>query len=159
MSPTAIFSPLYPALQYAHDGGVPGCGEEVYPGWGIPGWVLGGLYRYSPIPVPGPIFNHILSLRPYPRPNEGHFKVIDEVSEIGSRISLRMTSFDLRIDPPGPLPDHPQTGPEMALRWSPDGPQELYTVNKALFSVLLTVAEVLGMPSKDWIRPPSRCQK
>ena len=41
-----------------------------------------GLYRYPPVPVPGPRFSHILEARPYPRPNEGKSEINDEVSEI-----------------------------------------------------------------------------
>ena len=76
---------------------------------GYLGGCRGGLYRYPASTVPGPIFSNILGLRPYPRPNEGLFLRIDEVSEIGSEKGPRMTSEltqnDLRYDPPRPPPD------------------------------------------------------
>ena len=69
--------------------GLRGVAREVPPGRrrGVPGVVRTGvgregLYRYPPYTLPGPIYRHILSLRPYPRPNEGLFEVSDEVSEI-----------------------------------------------------------------------------
>ena len=39
-------------------------------GDGLGGW--GGLYRYPPTAIPGPIFRLIPGIRPYPRPNEGN---------------------------------------------------------------------------------------
>ena len=48
----------------------------VQAGW-VPGWA---------IPVPsqpssrGPHIEHILEIKPYPRPNEGNSELIDEVS-------------------------------------------------------------------------------
>ena len=60
-------------------------------GMGPGGW-RGGLYRYPTQAILGPIFSHILALEAYPRPNEGNFSDIDEVSQIGSQIDLRMTS-------------------------------------------------------------------
>ena len=88
---------------------VPGVGRGV-PGVGA-GWVPGGvLYRVLPRHHPGPIFSHILSLRPYPRPYEGKSEVNDEVSQIGSRIGSRI---DLRLTSRSTLQTHPQTGPEM----------------------------------------------
>ena len=88
-----------------------------------------GAGRAIPVPtqpVPGSHIEHILSLRPYPRPNEGEFQVIHEVSEIGSRIDLRIdpesTQNDLRID----LPETSQTGPEMTLRSSYPGPSDTH---------------------------------
>ena len=58
-----------------------------------------------------------------------------------------------------PQNDLPQTGPEMALRWPSDGPQIPYTEYKGSFDVLLTIAEVLTLMSKDWIRPPTWSQE
>ena len=61
---------------------VAGAGREGVPGvwdWGGPGGVL---YRVLPSTPPGPIFSHILALRPYLRPYEGNSEVIYEVSEI-----------------------------------------------------------------------------
>ena len=40
----------------------------------------GGYTGTQAQPVPGPIFKVILKARPYPRPNEGLFMDIDEVS-------------------------------------------------------------------------------
>ena len=80
MSPTAIFSLAAPALQYAHDGGVPGwVGEGCTRGGGyrVAGRVL---YRYPPETIPGTHIELILRLRPYPWPNEGNSQVNDEVS-------------------------------------------------------------------------------
>ena len=71
-------------------------GDRAVGGGGVPGvgvWLggLGGvLYRYPARPIPGPVFNHILKVRPYPRPNEGLFRLFDEVSQIGSRIGPRI---------------------------------------------------------------------
>ena len=62
----------------------------VYPGWGIAGGCREGYTGYPPGTVPGPVFNTILRLRPYPRPNEGNLRLIDEVSEIRVQIDLRM---------------------------------------------------------------------
>ena len=77
LSPTAIFSPLY--MEYATVAAGSGV-ERVYPGWWDEGWPGGVLYRY-----PGPALQntHIqsyLRLGPYPRPNEGLLRYIDEVS-------------------------------------------------------------------------------
>ena len=57
-------------------------GEEVYPGWGVPGWVLEGYYPGTARTLLGPIFSHILALGPYPRPYEPLFSVFHEVSQI-----------------------------------------------------------------------------
>ena len=86
-------------------------------GVGVPGVrELGGyregLYRVPTRPVSGPIFSHILRLRAYLRPNEGNFMTFDEVSKIGSRIDLRLTSELTQIALRYLSPD-----------WSPDGPQ------------------------------------
>ena len=55
-------------------------GGRVYPGWWEDGWVPGGYYRVLPSTIPGPINQSYSGLKPYPRPNEGVFQVIDEVS-------------------------------------------------------------------------------
>ena len=75
--------------------------------------------------------------------------------EIWSRIDLRLTSDDPPDDPPGPSPD----GPQMTLQDPISRPQETYAQNKAIFDVLLTVAERKDGSSKDWIRPPTCCQE
>ena len=72
--------------------------------------------------------------------------------QIGSQIDLRMT-------PESTLPDHPQTGPEITLRSPISRPQISYSQNMALFNVLLTVAEIKEVRSKDWIRAPTCCQE
>ena len=57
-------------------------GTAVVVGEGVPGvgmgtgWVPGRAIPVPQIPVPGPIFSHILVIRPYPRPNEGNFMYI-----------------------------------------------------------------------------------
>ena len=62
----------------------------VYPGWWDRGGPGGVLYRVPTRTLLGPIFSHILSLRAYPRPNEGKSEINDEVSEIESRIDLNI---------------------------------------------------------------------
>ena len=70
-----------------------------------------------------------------------------------------MTRIDLELTPESTLPGTPQTGPQMPS----DDPQmphiQTLPENKALFDVLLTVAELKWLPSKDWIRPPTQCQE
>ena len=72
-----------------------------------------------------------------------------------TRIDPELTQIDPQIDLQIPLP-----------KWSPDDPQipypglsKPYAQNKAFLGVLLTVAEVLGVRSKDWIRPPTPFQE
>ena len=80
-SPVGVAVPVFSVEPWGR--GVPGVGY---------GWVGTGrvLYRYTTRDPPGPIFSHILSLRPYLRPNEAEFYVIYEVSQIGSRIGPRI---------------------------------------------------------------------
>ena len=79
------------------------------------------------------------------------------------RYGLRLTRYDPQIDPQID-PDMTsqltlQTGPEMASD-DPPGPHiQDHTQNKALFQLLLTIAELEHEPSKDWIRPPSQSQE
>ena len=87
--------------------GVPGVWDE--------GGVGGVLYRVPTQPSPGSHITVILASGPYLRPNEGELQVIDEVSEIGSRLTSEWTQNDPRIDPRTDPPD-----------WSPDGPRSLY---------------------------------
>ena len=77
MSPTASYLPLYRPC-----GSVPvgWPGGRVYPGWWDEGWSGRVLYRYPGPPSQIPIFNHILRLRPYPRPCKGNLRLNDEVS-------------------------------------------------------------------------------
>ena len=67
--------------------------------------------------------------------------------------------IDLRMDPQMDPPDWSQTGPQMTLQTLISLASDTYAQNKALFHVLLTIAEVKQLPSRDWIRPPSRCQE
>ena len=156
MSPTAIFTPgdctdVGPGVQPVS---WQGCTRGV-----AAGWVLGGLYRVLPSQLPGTHIEHNLASGPYPRPNEAYFQVSDEVSRIGSRIDLRLTSestlLTLRSDPPD---------------WSRDvlvnrgsdlrtGPSQTAVSNRPVLHVLLTVADVLRVSSKDWIRPPTCSQE
>ena len=76
-------------------------------------------------------------------------------SRMGPRIDLELTHIDLRYDLPDTLPDWSRDGPRYLPDWSRDGPRS----NKALFRVLLTVAERITDPSKDWIAAPTRCQE
>ena len=64
------------------------CGRGGVPGvWDLGGW-LGGLYRYPNIPSQDPyLVNSSLKA-----PTYGQMKAILEVSRIGSRIDLRLTS-------------------------------------------------------------------
>ena len=93
MSPTTT-------LCSADDPLTPGAADVVGEGCtrGAGRWVgREGCYTgYYPGTVPGPIFSHILAMRPYLRPNEGNSGHYDEVSQIWSRIDLRI---DLRMDP------------------------------------------------------------
>ena len=57
---------------------------------GVGGW-REGLYRYPPDTLPGTIFSTLLALEPYPRPNEGLFWLIHEVSQDGSRYGPELT--------------------------------------------------------------------
>ena len=62
----------------------------MYPGWGY-GWVGPGGAIPVPYPaVPGPIFSHILGIRPYPWPNEGNSEVFTDVSQIWPQIDLQI---------------------------------------------------------------------
>ena len=72
----------------------------MYPGYGDRVGTWEGYTGYYQDTLPGTIFSLFLRLRPYLRPNEAKYKVIDEVSQIGSRNGLRMTSELTRIDPP-----------------------------------------------------------
>ena len=65
-----------------------------------------------------------------------------------------------------PQNDPPDWSRDDPSDWSPDAlrsliPQtsETYGQNKGLFKVLLTIAELFDLPSKDWIRPPTRFEK
>ena len=87
MSPTAIFTraalPVNTCVvAVGAGGGVPGV-------WGY-GRVREGLYRYPTQTSSRTHISHILSLRPYLRPNEGEIRYIDEVSQIGSRMGPDM---------------------------------------------------------------------
>ena len=70
-----------------------------------------------------------------------------------------LTRIDPRIDPPDHLPDRSRDASDMTS----DDPQmalsHMAVSNKALLHVLLTIAEVIRVSSKDWIRPPSQCQE
>ena len=80
MSPTACLTAAWLLYRLL----TAGCRGEVYPGWcrgGVyPGWGWEGYTGYYPGPIPGTHIELILASEPYPRPNEGKFKVIDEVS-------------------------------------------------------------------------------
>ena len=126
--------------------GVPGVGAGWVPGRAIPG--------YYPPALQDPIFS-IFKAKGL---TYGQMKTNLEVSmrflRYGSRIDQNDLRIDPRIDPPRPS----QTGPQIPLRSLISRPQISYSPYKALFSVLLTVADIKRVPSKDWIRPPSRCQ-
>ena len=77
MSPTALFGPLYTEYTTV----AAGAWQEGCTRGGVgPGWVGEGYTGTQPGPVPRTHISHILRLGPYPRPNEGNIKVIDEVS-------------------------------------------------------------------------------
>ena len=82
MSPMTIFSLGHGAATRRLASAVAGRGVP-----GVVGTGVGreGLYRVLPTDPPGPIFSHILSIRPYLRPNEGIIWLNDEVSWDGSR--------------------------------------------------------------------------
>ena len=71
MSPTAILLPPYLARGMVYTGPWRVQGGGVYPGYGMAGWVPGGLYRYPGQTRPRTIFSIYLALGPYLRPNEG----------------------------------------------------------------------------------------
>ena len=113
LSPTALFDP-----RDEHVGQLtshwPG-GRCTRGSAGLGGW-WGGLYRY---PTQYPPWTHIelyLALRPYPWPNEGELRYIDEVSYKGSRKGPELTQNDLQNDPQMTSRMTLQTGPQMALR-------------------------------------------
>ena len=134
-----------------------GAGRVYWVGTGRVYWE--GLYRYPSPLVPGPIISHILDSRPYPRPYEGNIKEYDEVSQMGLEKGPDMTSestrMTLRIDPPRPSPDWSRDCPRSLI----SRPQISYGQIRPLFHVLLTIAERIHDWSKDWIRPPTRCQE
>ena len=67
---------------------------------------LGGCTTgYPPRHPPGPIFNIFRVQGPTYGQMKAFFQYIDEVSEIGSRKGLELTSFDPRIDPRIDPPD------------------------------------------------------
>ena len=97
--------------------------------------------------------------RPYLRPNEGELRYLDEVSQIGSRMGPELTRIDLRYDPPGPVPRWSRDDPQMTHMTLRSASSQTAVSNNTVFKVLLTVAEEITLSSKDWIRPPSRCQE
>ena len=84
---------------------------------GMTGWAGRGYTGTPPSTIPGSHITVYLRYKPYPRPNEGLLRCIDEVSQIGSRIGSQiaseLTQNDPRIDPPGLVP-----------RWPPDDPPD-----------------------------------
>ena len=86
-----------------------------------------------------------------------------EVSQTGSRMGPDMASEW--------VPEWPQNDLQMTLPdWSPDDPPDdlwdpeiglshMAVSNKAYFTVLLTIAELKGVSSQDWIRPPTQSQE
>ena len=80
MSPTTLFTQGDGTARHCRRCGGPAVGEGCTRGGA--GWV-GGLGCYTgthPVPSQMTIFSHILSLRQYPRPNEGNSEVFNEVS-------------------------------------------------------------------------------
>ena len=65
------------------------------------------------------------------------------------------SNIDLRIDPP----DRSRDGSQMSLRSPISQTSDINGPNKALFHVLLTIADRKEGRSKDWIRPPSQSQE
>ena len=110
------------------------------------------LYRVLPRHPELTIFSLIPCRRPYPRPNEGNIEVFYEVSQIRVQIWPQMT---LRMTLRMTLQDPPQTGPQITLRSLISQTSDTNGQNKALFEVLLTVAESKRVRSKDWIAPPT----
>ena len=63
------------------------------------------------------------------------------------------------MTPESTLRTDPQTGPEMPSDDPPDLDLRTLWQNKALFDVLLTIAELKEEASIDWIRPPTQSQE
>ena len=85
-----------------------------------------GLYRVPASTIPGPIINHILKAKAYPRPNEGFSEEYDEVSQMGLEWVLEWVPEWLQNDPPGPPPDRSPDGLQMTL---PDPQIDLTDIN------------------------------
>ena len=127
----------------------------MYPGWGGTGVGLEGYYTgYYPVTSRTP-YLVIFSLRD---PTHGRMKPFLEVS-------MRFLRYDLRMDPestsewtqnrpPRPIPDWSRDASSDPISRTSD----ILTSRIGLFKVLLTVADRIRVPSKDWIRPPTRCQ-
>ena len=63
------------------------------------------------------------------------------------------------LTPESTLQDRSRDGPQIALRSLIPRPQETNGPERALFSVLLTIAERKEVMSKDWIRAPTQSQE
>ena len=159
MSPTTIFQ----------SGTLPRCtvsmpGPAMCGGEGVPGVVRTGVagrvyYRVLPSHPPRTHIQSLLASGPYPRPNEEEFSIFMRFPRMGLRIGPELTQNDPRIDPRYDPPDWSPDGLQMTLSDLPTGLSQTAVLNKALFDVLLTIADRNRVSSRDWIRPPSRCQK
>ena len=74
---------------------------------------------------------------------------------LGLEWVLEWVQNDLNIDPFWTSGDWSRDGPQITLRTLYPGPSHMAVSNEALFTVLLTIAERLGVSSKDWIAPPT----
>ena len=72
-----------------------------------------------------------------------------------SDMTLRYDPPDLRYDPPRLVPRWSRDGPEMASDTHIQDPSQTAVSKEAVLSVLLTIAEVFRVSSKDWIAPPT----
>ena len=121
---------------------------------GLEGW-LGGLYRVLPSPSQYPDLVIFLPQDP----THGQMKAISRLFMRFPRTGLDRVLELTRIDPESTLQDPSQTWSRDALRSPISQTSETYGQNKALFNTLLTVADILGVRSKDWIRPPTCSQE
>ena len=67
--------------------------------------------------------------------------------------------YDLRYDLQMTLPDWSRDGLQMTSRTLRSAPSHTAVSNRALFSVLLAIADIIWVSSIDWIRPPSQSQE
>ena len=105
--------------------------------------------------IPGPILSIFLRLSP----THGQMKVNSSTLMRFPRYGPEKGPELTRIDPKSTLP-------RLVLRWSRDGPQmtlrtlisglsHMAVWNMTLFQVLLTIADIIRVSSKDWIAPPT----
>ena len=74
---------------------------------------------------------------------------------MGLDMASELTQNWTQNDPPDDLPDWSRDDPPDTSRTLISSLSHMAVSNEALFEVLLTIAEVNEVSSKDWIRPPT----